>query len=68
MVELVFAYDVVFTLASIIMWLVFGLPGAACVAVFAGTIIFSPMWWIIAIVETFIILCIEVYDIVRRGV
>lgn len=60
-------YNIAFAIASLIMWLMFGLPGAACVAVIAGTIVFSPVWWAIAIGEAFVIMCIEVYNIVRRG-
>lgn len=60
-------YNIVFAILSIVMGFVFGLPGATCVAIVAGTIKFSIGWWTVALTETFIMSCIILYWNIRRG-
>ena len=60
-------YDIIFVIASIVMYAVFGLPGAACAAIAGGTICFNTTWWAIALTEVFIIELTLVFDSIERG-
>jgi len=60
-------YNIIFAMASLVMGIIFGLPGAACVAVIGGTIEFSIVWWAIALVEIFVMACIELYWSIKEG-